>query len=217
MSSLIFNIEEHQVLVATDTLAVLPDSGKPFKYTTKAFVLPHLRLIIAGTGIAGFLSRWFVRINDQFLVAGIDSLDHHAPGDLPAIWAGFKHELAIPDSMQTSIFHFGISENTGLLHSFAYRSNNNFRSEPLGPGIYARPEVAIPDSYNLPHDLKKIMDDQRNMESSKPKDKRVYIGGEIEIHQLSKEGFCIYTLDRFEDYEENEKAMFENLASSNQS
>jgi hypothetical protein len=67
MSSLIFLTEESQVLVATDTLAVSPD-GRPFMFTTKAFILPRLKTIIAGTGLGGFLGRWFVRINDGLVV-----------------------------------------------------------------------------------------------------------------------------------------------------
>ena len=44
-------------------------------YTTKAFIVPHLHLIMAGTGVAGFLSRWFVRLNDNFIVRGIDRVN----------------------------------------------------------------------------------------------------------------------------------------------
>jgi len=50
MSSLIVATDETQVLVVTDTLATHPD-GRPLKFTTKAFVVPHLNLIIAATGI----------------------------------------------------------------------------------------------------------------------------------------------------------------------
>ena len=65
MSSLIFHTEQNQVMIATDTLATSPD-GRPFKFTTKAFfLLPHLRMIIAGTGAGGFLGRWFIRVNDN--------------------------------------------------------------------------------------------------------------------------------------------------------
>jgi hypothetical protein len=49
MSSLIFFTDSEQALIATDTLAVSPD-GQPLKFTTKAFALPHLRMVIAGTG-----------------------------------------------------------------------------------------------------------------------------------------------------------------------
>jgi hypothetical protein len=46
--------------VATDTLAVTPD-GRPVALTSKV-IMPHLRMIVAGTGSGGFLDQWFVHI-----------------------------------------------------------------------------------------------------------------------------------------------------------
>ena len=78
MSSLIFYMDETQAAVATDTLATHP-GGRPLKFVTKAFILPHLKLIMAGVGTGGFLSRWFVFMNDSIIVRGIDNLDYHTP------------------------------------------------------------------------------------------------------------------------------------------
>ena len=64
MSSLIFQTEEQQVFVATDTWAVTRD-GMPITFTSKALILPHLRMIVAGTGSGGFLDQWFVYINSR--------------------------------------------------------------------------------------------------------------------------------------------------------
>ena len=66
MSSLIFYTDEKQALVATDTLATYQD-GAPSHFTTKAFPLPHLCMIIAGTGSAGFSDSWFHFINTRTL------------------------------------------------------------------------------------------------------------------------------------------------------
>ena len=52
MSSLIFELNTDCINVATDTLATLPD-GSPAVFSTKAMYLPHLRMIVAGTGVAG--------------------------------------------------------------------------------------------------------------------------------------------------------------------
>jgi hypothetical protein len=46
---------------------------------------------------------------------------------------------------------------------------------------------------------------------SKRKNK-VYIGGEIQIHHLMEAGFNVFTLARFEDFENDEKATFQNFA-----
>src|ERR1700677_4694446 len=120
MSSLIFHTEENQVLVATDTLAVSTD-GQPFMFTTKAFVVPRLKMIIAGTGLHGFLGRWFVRINDALVVRGIDNLNYHTPGNLARMWSRDKQEFSLPDSATTTVYHFGFSETTGSIRSLVYR------------------------------------------------------------------------------------------------
>jgi len=58
------------------------------------------------------------------------------------------------------------------------------------------------------------MDDQRAIQASQPKEKRVYVGGEILVHHLSKDSCVVYTLDRFEDYESDETAIYENFHAS---
>jgi hypothetical protein len=214
MSSLIFHTEESQALVATDTLATLPD-GEPLNFTTKAFILPHLRLIIAGTGAGGFLGRWFAHINDRLVIRGIDNLDYHTPRNLASIWTRHKQEFSIPDGITTTVYHFGFSEGTGLIRSFAYRSTDNFQSERIEPyGLRVKPECSVPNDYTLPQDVRKMMDGQRVLQASRPKAERVYIGGEIQIHHLSKDGFCVYTLERFEDYDRDERAIYRNLDAS---
>ena len=85
MSSLIFWTDEKQVLVATDTLATHPD-GRPLKFTSKAFIVPHLKIIMSGVGVGGFLARWFVYMNDSLIVHGIDNLNYHAPRALRMLW-----------------------------------------------------------------------------------------------------------------------------------
>jgi hypothetical protein len=213
MSSLIFHTEESQVLVATDTLATSPD-GEPFKFTTKAFIVPHLKLIMAGTGTGGFPGRWFSRINDYMLVKGIDALNDHATRNLASMWRGYEQEVSLPDGATVTIYHFGFSEQTGFIHSFMY-SSPDFQSERLERyGIAVKPRCSVPENYELPKDIRTIMDDQRRLQASKPQNQRVFIGGEIHVHHLTRDGFHVYTLDRFEDYGADEAAMYENLHSA---
>lgn len=208
MSSLIFHTDRSQAFVATDTLATSND-GEPFMFTTKAFVIPHLRLIICGTGAGGFLGKWFIQVNDRMILRGIDNLDYHAPKSLSALWRGYKEESSPPDSLTATVYHFGFSEEDSLIHSYVYRSTNDFKSETLPDGIAVKPKCTIPDSDQRPIGIKKIMEEQRTTEASKPKDARVYIGGKIQIHHLTEFGFNIYTLDQFDDYESTEQAIFE--------
>jgi hypothetical protein len=210
MSSLVFYTDETQVLVATDTLATYPD-GQPFKFASKAFIVPHLRLVMAGVGTHGFLGRWFVHMSELLITKGIDNLNCHAPRALSSLWQGYKQELSIPDGITTTVYHFGFSEVTGFVHSYAYRSESNFNSERLEPyGLRFKPECQPPANYSLPADLVAMMNEQRAIQAAKPKEERLHIGGEIEVHHLSQHGFEVYTLHRFEDYTQVETAIYDN-------
>ncbi|HKU74444.1 MAG TPA: hypothetical protein VJR02_11030 [Pyrinomonadaceae bacterium] len=210
MSSLIFHTDESQVFTATDTLATTPD-GEPFSFTTKVFVVPHLRMLMAGTGVGGVLGKWFIAVHDRMIVRGIDNLDYHTPRILSEIWQSHRQECSIPEDFTTTIYHLGFSEETGLVHSYAYRSAENFRSESLSYGMRLKPECEIPEPYSFPMDIKKMMDSQRAIQAKRPKEERIYIGGEIMIHHLTDQSFTVYVLDEFEDYEANERAIFSNF------
>jgi hypothetical protein len=208
MSSLIFHTEEKQVLVATDTLATSLD-GEPLKYTTKAFIIPHLRMIMAGTGVMGFLGKWFVKVNDWIIVRDIDNLDYHTPRNLASMWQSFKQEFPVKDGLTTTVYHFGFSQQSGEINTYVYRSTNEFSSERIAHGLGAKPACSIPENYRMPDDIKQMMDDQRLRQQSQPSDTRVHIGGEIQVNQLSEDGFYTYTLDRFDDYDSVQRGIFE--------
>lgn len=193
--------------MATDTLAVSPD-GRPLCFTTKALILPHLKMIVAGTGAGGFLDRWYLQTNSRMAVRGIDHLNYHAPSNLSAIWSGYKEEFSVPEKLTTTVYHFGFSEVTGLIHSYAYRSTNSFQSELLPYGLAVKPACTVPSDPRLPDDIRKMMDEQRSTEASKTLSQRLYIGGEIQVHHLTKEGFAVYTLDRFDDYGRDEQIIY---------
>ena len=99
-----------------------------------------------------------------------------------------------------------------MLHSFAYRSTSDFKSEYLPYGIGVKPACPVPKPFRFPQDIRTMMDEQRATEASGPQARRVCIGGEIYIYHLSRDGCHIYTLDRFENYNSDEIAIYENLA-----
>ena len=206
MSSLIFATDSEQVFVATDTLAVSYD-GEPSFFTTKAFIVPHLRMIIAGTGL---MSKWFVQVVHGMVVRGIEHLDFHTPENLNRIWKNLKEEFPIPDNYTTTIYHMGFSEEDELIKSYAYRSTNDFDSEQLTYGLRYKPECTVPENYSLPFDIPAMMKDQRERQSLQPKESRLYIGGEIQITHLTKNGYNAYSLCKFDDYDANEEAIYLN-------
>ena len=212
MSSLIFVTERKQVLVATDTLATLPN-GEPVFFTTKAFIVPHLSMIMCGTGMSGFLGKWWIQVNDRMVVSCIDNLDYHAPIRLRSLWREFKEENSIPDNLSTTIYHFGFSIEDGTIHSYAYRSTNDFVSESLQYGIGIKPECPLPEGLEFPRDVKGLMVQQRNIQQTLPQNERLYIGGSIQIHHLSDAGFSVYVLDQFDDFDETQQRIFDNFES----
>ncbi len=209
MSSLIFYTDKEQAFIATDTLATSPE-GNPKMFTTKSFIVPHLQMIMSGTGMGGFLGRWFREVNDRMIVRDIENLDYHTPKALISLWREFRNEYSVADGLTTTVYHFGFSENDDTIHTFAYRSVNNFVSERLPFGVGVKPERKSSDGIQFPTDLKKVMDEQRTIQKTYPKTERVYIGGKIQVHHLTKSGFNVYTCDQFDDFEVDQRSIFEN-------
>ena len=209
MTSLIFHTEKEMAFVVMDTLATSVN-GEPFMFTTKSFPLPHLKMIICGTGMGGFISRWFLKINDGIVVKGIEDLAIHAPMILRGFWEDYKKNNPIDSNLTTTCYHFGFSEYDDQIHSYAFRSQNQFIAEPLDYGCGIKPVVEIPEPYEFPTDIHKIMKMQRESEEKKNKGERVYIGGEIQITHLTKAGIALYSLGQFEDFKDIESKIFKN-------
>lgn len=215
MSSIIYGFTAENAVVGTDTLAVSSEDFSPVMFTTKSFVVPHLKLIISGTGFQGFAGKWFVRINDGIVVRDIDNLDYHTPDTLRKIWRDYSEEHPPDSEASTTIYHFGYSEELKALRGYAYRSKKNFESEELVYGFGIKPECSLLEDLSLPRDLKKMMDEQRIIQATKPENERLYIGGEIIVNELSHEGFSTYTIDKFDDYETVEETIFTNFQNNN--
>lgn len=143
MSSLIFELNTDCINVATDTLATLPD-GSPAVFSTKAMYLPHLRMIVAGTGVAGIMGQWVQKMNDRMILSGILNVAFHAPTNLRKIWADAQSKNNLTDDQTATIYHLGISEENEKF-GFMSRSSNNFCSEPLGYGWGVKPECEFPE------------------------------------------------------------------------
>jgi hypothetical protein len=208
MTSLIWHTEPEQALIAMDTLGTSTD-GKPVIFTTKFYVVPHLRMVICSTG-AAFAGQWFIQVNDYMIVKGIDDLNSHAPKMLSSFWDLYKADYPLPADEAVTVYHIGFSEETDLIHSYTYRSTNGFISEPREYGLLYKPECAIPENYVFPQDIKGLMEQQRKIEKTKPATERICIGGEIYACQISREGIAIYPLGRFDDYDSDLDAILKN-------
>jgi hypothetical protein len=207
MSSLIFHTDPTQALVATDTLAVKPD-GQAQMFCSKAVYIPHLRTIVAGTGLGGFSNDWANEINNRFAVAGIVNLDYHTPNALRRRWAEVKNLADFPAGLTTTVYQIGISEDNDEICAFAYRSANDFVSEPLKHATRAKPECTFLNSGDFVKDVHGMMLEQKAIQDAKPHCERIYIGGECILMRLDKDSFMAATAFRFDDYESNLAEIF---------
>ncbi len=195
MSSLLFYTDENEAIVATDTLLHYSVDTPP-GFASKAISIPHMRMIIAATGSALLFSRWIGLVNNQGFALDVDAVDTHAPQELQALWSELNRHLPALGNQSATIYHFGISDDSGKVHGFAYRSGSDFKSEHLDYGLGVKPELidkAAIDWNSFPACAPQIMRAQSRQEDEKHGD-RVYIGGTAEVAHLTKNGFSIYSL-----------------------
>lgn len=215
MSSLIFYTDEQQIFVATDTLAVRPD-GSPFMFCSKAIHLPHLNLIIAGTGQGGFSNEWAMFVNCRVIVNGINNLDYHAPEILRNLWDKYKVDYSLPEEATTTVYTFGFCQESGRGIGFAYRSTNDFDSESLQYGLAAKPECTLPTGeLNLTELVPRMMLEQRHIQESLPENRRLYIGGRVNALHLTPNGCSAFQIYEFSDFQDQEQIVFSHHQENN--
>lgn len=216
MSSLIYYADPAQVLVVTDTLAT-SIGGAPAFFTSKASYVPHLRMIVAGTGFAGFAGEWVDHVNARMLVRGIEHLDDFAPDYLRSTWERWKLKGNMPAGATTTVYCFGISEETGHTVIFAYRSADDFESqriETTSTVIGAKPDCALPreDEPDILQAVQRMMLEQRALQAAVPRAKRISIGGEAIAMHLTSDECRIFPFFRFNDFDEQMEQAMENMA-----
>jgi hypothetical protein len=199
MSSLLFYTDKNEAIVATDTLLHYSVDTPP-GYASKAISIPHMRMIIAATGSALLFNRWIGLVNNQGFALDVDAVNTHAPQELQALWSEMNHHFPALLDQTATIYHFGISNNTGEVHGFVYRSRSDFTSERLKYGLGVKPDLSEKsgiDWSSFPACAPAIMRAQSRQEEKKTQE-RVYIGGKIEVTHLTKDGFSIYSLGSLE-------------------
>jgi hypothetical protein len=210
VSALIFYTHERQIVVAMDTLAMsLTDTPVPGFYTSKAFLLPHLRGIMCGMGVLDFSTDWFVR-QQRILAKDMLHLDEFTPEALRELAEPYK----FTEKHTSTIYHFGYSETEDTHFGYAYRSANNFESERLPSGGWGIKPPIPQDEIELqtfPDDIVKTMLKQRAQEDARPADERLYIGGEIQLIFMERGSFTMDTIYRFDDYADCYDEMCMNL------
>lgn len=180
MSAIIINLSPDYALVATDTLIVQMPDFRPAGFTEKARYWAEAKLIVAGTGLAGFSDFWLDWLMSSAPnSAGIDAADKLAPAVLLEMHKGCDRE--------TTVYHIGVDES-GAIKGFRYSSAELFRSRPIPYGQSVKPSAGAEPDPNNPRDIMEVMLDQKARQDALPPDQKVYIGGQMYIIDLQPDG-----------------------------
>ena len=209
MTALTFTIQPDQICLAIDTLVVSATDKTPVCYQTKFTVLPHLNLVIAGTGLVSLITNWFHFVNTSMVIRDIDHLNGFAPDSLLRLAA----ELEGTDLTTTTLYHFGYSNADSRYVGYAYRSANNWKSDPLPDALGVKPFVDVPSTENIqfPQFLIDIISEQRCQDLLLPQAERLGIGGEIQFVVIQNSVVTVSTVHRFESYDSDYNIMMEKI------
>ncbi len=180
MSAIIINLSPDYALVATDTLIVQMPDFRPAGFTEKARYWAEAKLIVAGTGLAGFSDFWLEWLmTGQRAFVDVVDLDAWAPAALA--------EMYRLNTISTSVYHIGVSTD-GTIRGFRYSSEQNFESKPIPYGQTMKPSAGPEPDEDNPRSLEQLMLDQRAIQETLRPDDRVYIGGRIYLLDLQPDG-----------------------------
>lgn len=147
------------------------------------------------------------------VLTGILKLDYHTAKLLPELWKAYRSEHGIPEALTTTVYQFGVSEESGDVLGFAYRSTTGFASEALNSGWRFKPECVPPESDDVLSDVRSMMIDQRSIQDNVPIEKRVFIGGQCLVHVLGADGYSVMNLFDFDDFQDQVHEVFSNHSS----
>lgn len=199
MTALVFTIQPNQICIAMDTLVVDPYDKTPLRYQTKLTVLPHMNLVIAGTGLAQLINEWFYFVNGSLIVRDIDDLNLYAPKLLSDAMARCQGT----DLVTTTMYHFGYSTARNRYVGYAYRSTKNWESDQLQDALGFKPVVDVQPTgkVEFPQFFIDIISEQRRRDLLLPVSKRVGIGGDIQFVVLEHGVVTISNVHRFDSYD----------------
>jgi hypothetical protein len=203
MSAVNFVIQDEAVLAASDTLSVDYDTRELRTFTSKIHLLPHMRMAVMGTGINEFFLDWHRRLLQEAVPQDITGLDEWAPKALGQAWSRYAHL-----QISTTVFHFGYAPGEERFVGYQYHSGHGFESERLPRSGFKPVSDELVDVLEVVGDasvkdlFKKAIEVQKEQDESRPKEKRLGIGGEIQMLTLTEEAMRIETIKRFSDYDD---------------
>lgn len=214
MTALNWELAPEHVLILSDSLALAGEDHRPAFMTTKVFPLPHMSLCIAGTGAQPLAERFWAHANSKCVASDVAHLNEYAADILRDLWLQLHSE---PDyeteearRFTSTVYIYGWSVSNKAFIGFAYRSANDFVSEPLRYGIAAKPAPnsrQVPDMNGLT-DFVELLLLQKQEDRERPRMERIGIGGEIIMTLMVRDetGFTAIKqqpIFKFDDYDDD--------------
>lgn len=206
MSLLMVLLRAEAVTVITDTLATTP-AGEPYLLVSKCAIEPQLEMVIAYTGLANLGARWVPAMRESILCRDIDNLDSHAPEMLRSILTDLRRQHGEFESSGT-IYHFGWSPERDQYVGYAYRSDDDFRSESLDPGFRIKPHPA--GGFETPESLEGMIELAERVKAEQDAaraEDRIFVGGELVLTSMHGRIVATQKVHRFSSYETDWLAM----------
>ena len=218
MTALNWWLDENIVLISADSLALDTD-GQPYSFCTKLFPVPHLQGVVCGTGLMPLILDWFVFLESQVIAQNMAYVDTIATAELSRLAAPYQGRY----EGTSTIYHFGLNPHTAQMEGYAYRSAEDFRSERLQAGLGMKPpNEKLPKTWaetaataGIIAAFIEVIKEQKRQDALLESSKRVGVGGEVHLLQLTKHSQTMWTCYRFEDYSQGLATMLQRLQTEN--
>ena len=210
MTALNFLIQKEQICIAMDTLSLSADDRDPLAYATKFIALPHVDMVVSGTGNGQVINEWMALVRSKIVITDIEHLNEYAPNSLAKIMDKYVEN----EEITATIYHFGYSQARERFVGYAFRSINDWIPEELpSDSIGIKPNIKynVGAEFQLPLSFIELISRQRELDLELPHEERVGIGGDIHFVHMNGNGINISKCHRFSSYEEDYEKMCENL------
>ena len=188
MTLLNFILAEEAVYLVADTVVSDSMDKSPVSFTTKVYPVPHWDGLICGTGIMNFVVNWYCTAITSVLATDLKHLDQFAPEQLRSLFEKYEEEYE-GHELRSTIYHLGFDQQSACFFGFAYRSTDNFVSEPLAYGMRLKPDpedTSIQQISTFPDDFIPIAELQKKKDELKPVNDRVGIGGRLISYMMQR-------------------------------
>jgi hypothetical protein len=183
-------LTDEAVYLLTDTVVCDPDDLSAITFTSKVHPFPHLEALVCGTGHVQLIIEWAATVNLALLVRDVVELDRFAPTRLRALFARHANEHGDGRQVTTTLYHFGYHRMSRRFVGFAYRSTDDFRSEPLPDGFAFKPapewSFDAARITKLPDHFITLAKRQKTQDEATDPAKRVMIGGQLIFHLMQR-------------------------------